>query len=127
MRLLLFLGGRAVITGGLNLGEFTAFYTYLLALLGPMRTVGLLLGLSQRATASGARIFEVLDREPAIVGKPGAGPLPEGSGHVELRSATLAYEDGAEPALRDVDLTVEAGTTIALVGATGRARRRSSA
>jgi ABC-type multidrug transport system fused ATPase/permease subunit len=119
LALLLFLGGRAVINGSLDLGQFTAFYTYLLALLGPMRTVGLLLGLSQRATASGARILEILDREPQIVGKPGAGPLPPGSGKVQLRGATLAYEDGAEPALRDVDLTVEAGTTIALVGATG--------
>jgi ABC-type multidrug transport system fused ATPase/permease subunit len=116
---LLFLGGRAVIDGRLDLGEFTAFYTYMLALLAPMRTVGMILGLSQRATASGARIFELLDREPQIVGAPGAGPLPPGSGRVELRGATLAYEEGAEPALRDVSLTVEAGTTIALVGATG--------
>jgi ATP-binding cassette subfamily B protein len=116
---LLFLGGRAVIDKRLDLGEFTAFYTYLLALLGPMRTVGLILGLSQRATASGARIFELLDREPAIVAAPGAGPLPPGSGRVELRDVTLAYEDGADPALRDVTLTVREGTTIALVGATG--------
>ncbi len=116
---LLFIGGRAVIDGRLDVGEFVAFYTYMLALLGPMRTVGMILGLSQRATASGARIFEILDREPAIVAKPGAGPLPAGSGRVELRAATLAYEDGGEPALRDVSLTVEAGTTIALVGATG--------
>jgi ABC-type multidrug transport system fused ATPase/permease subunit len=116
---LLFFGGRAVIDGTLDLGQFTAFYTYLLALLGPMRTVGLLLGLSQRATASGARIFEILDREPRIVAAPGAGPLPPGSGQVELRGATLAYEEGGEPALRDVTLTVQAGTTIALVGATG--------
>jgi ABC-type multidrug transport system fused ATPase/permease subunit len=116
---LLFLGGRAVIDKRLDIGEFTAFYTYLLALLGPMRTVGLILGLSQRATASGARIFELLDREPAIVAAPAAGPLPAGSGRVELRDVTLAYEHGADPALRDVTLTVQAGTTIALVGATG--------
>ena len=62
-------------------------------LLGPMRTLGMLLGLSQRATASGARIFEILDREPRIVAAPGAGPLPAGSGRVELRGATLAYEE----------------------------------
>jgi ATP-binding cassette subfamily B protein len=116
---LLFLGGRAVIDGRLDLGEFTAFYTYMLALLGPMRSIGWVLGLSQRATASGRRIFEILDRAPQIVAAPGAGPLPAGSGRVELRGATLAYEDGAEPALRDVSLTIEAGTTIALVGATG--------
>jgi len=116
---LLFLGGREVIDGSLDLGEFAAFYVYMLALLGPMRTVGMILGLSQRATASGARIFELLDREPSIVAAPGAVALPPGSGRVELRNATLAYEEGAEPALDDVTLTVEAGTTIALVGATG--------
>ncbi len=116
---LLFLGGRAVIDGRLDLGEFSAFYVYMLALLGPMRTVGMILGLSQRATASGARIFELLDREPQIVAAPGAVALPPGSGRVELKDATLAYEQGAEPALRDVTMTVEAGTTIALVGATG--------
>ncbi|MGI8728698.1 MAG: ABC transporter ATP-binding protein [Solirubrobacteraceae bacterium] len=116
---LLFFGGRAVIDGRMTLGEFTAFFTYMLALLGPMRTVGMLLGLSQRATASGRRIFEVLDREPSIVAAPDAGPLPAGSGRVELRGATLAYQEGDRPALDGVDLTVAAGTTIALVGATG--------
>jgi ABC-type multidrug transport system fused ATPase/permease subunit len=119
LALLLVLGGRAVISGRLSLGEFTAFYTYLLTLLGPVRTLGVLLGMSQRATASGARIFELLDREPRIVAAAGAGPLPPGAGRVELRGASLTYEGAAEPALNDVTLTVEAGTTIALVGATG--------
>jgi ABC-type multidrug transport system fused ATPase/permease subunit len=119
LALLLLLGGRAVIDGSLSLGEFTAFYTYLLALLGPVRTLGVLLGMSQRATASGARIFELLDREPRIVAAPDAGPLPAGTGRVELRGASLTYEDAGEPAVDDITLTVEAGTTIALVGATG--------
>jgi ABC-type multidrug transport system fused ATPase/permease subunit len=61
----------------------------------------------------------LLDRRPRIVAAPGAGPLPPGHGHVELRGVSLTYEGAAEPALRDVTLTVEAGTTIALVGATG--------
>jgi ABC-type multidrug transport system fused ATPase/permease subunit len=119
LALLLLLGGRAVIDGSLSLGAFTAFYTYLIALLAPVRTLGMLLGMSQRATASGARIFELLDREPQIVADPGAGPLPAGAGRVELRGASLTYEGAVEPALDDVTLTVEAGTTLALVGATG--------
>ncbi len=119
LALLLLLGGRAVIDGRLSLGAFTAFYTYLLALLGPVRTLGVLLGMSQRATASGARIFELLDREPRIVAAPDAGPLPAGNGRVELHGASLTYEEAGEPALDDVTLTVEAGTTLALVGATG--------
>jgi len=120
---LLLVGGRKVVDGSLTLGEFTAFYGYLLMLLAPVRTLGWTLGLAQRATASGARLFELLDRAPRIVAAPGATPLPEGSGRVELRDVTLAYGDEpdshAEAALRGVWLTVEAGTTIALVGATG--------
>ena len=67
LALLLIVGGRQVINGNTSLGDFTAFYTYLLALLGPMRSLGISLGLAQRATASGARLFQILDRAPELV------------------------------------------------------------
>jgi ABC-type multidrug transport system fused ATPase/permease subunit len=118
LAVILLVGGRQVVRGSLTLGDFTAFYAYLLMLLAPMRQLGIALGMAQRATASGARIFELLDREPRIVSPSGAPPLPEGTGRVELRHVTFAYE-GSPPALRDVDLVVETGTTVALVGATG--------
>lgn len=118
LAVVLFLGGRMVIDGTLSEGDFTAFYTYLLMLLAPMRTLGVSLGLAQRATASGARLFEVLDREPRIVSPPGAPPLPAGSGHVVFEHVSLQYEGAAEPALRDVTIDVPAGRTVALVGAT---------
>ena len=51
-------------TAPLTIGAFTAFYAYLLMLISPMRTLGYMLGAAQRATASGARIFQILDREP---------------------------------------------------------------
>jgi ATP-binding cassette subfamily B protein len=116
---ILFFGGRQVIRGDLTIGQFSAFYTYLLMLLSPMRTLGISLGMAQRATAAGARLFQILDREPRIVSRPGAGALPPGNGHIELRGVTLAYEGAKRPALRDVWLDVPAGTTVALVGATG--------
>jgi ABC-type multidrug transport system fused ATPase/permease subunit len=116
---ILLFGGRRVIDGQMTLGDFTAFYTYLLMLLVPMRSLGMSLGLAQRATASGTRLFQVLDRLPAITAKPGAGPLPAGNGRVELRDVTFSYEGAPGPALRDVSLDVAAGTTVALVGATG--------
>jgi ABC-type multidrug transport system fused ATPase/permease subunit len=119
LAVILLVGGRQVISGSLSLGDFTAFYAYLLMLIAPMRQLGVVLGLAQRATASGARMFELLDREPRIVTPPGAPPLPEGRGRVELRGVRFAYESANAPALRDIDLTVEAGTTVALVGATG--------
>jgi ATP-binding cassette subfamily B protein len=116
---ILFFGGRRVVDGSMSLGDFTAFYTWLLMLLAPMRMLGLALGMSQRATASGARLFEVLDRAPTIASPAEPTPLPAGHGHVELRGVTVHYEGASEPALRDVDLDVAAGTTVALVGATG--------
>ena len=66
LAVILLVGGREVIDGPLTLGAFTAFYAYLLMLISPMRTLGYMLGAAQRATASGARIFEVLDRAPQI-------------------------------------------------------------
>ena len=115
----LFLGGRQVIDGTITLGQFSAFYTYLLMLIGPMRTLGISLGMAQRATASGARLFQILDREPQITARPGAGPLPAGQGRVEFRDATLRYDGATRAAVSDVTLDVRAGITVAVVGATG--------
>jgi ATP-binding cassette, subfamily B, bacterial len=119
LAVILLFGGRQVINGTLSLGDFTAFYAYLLLLINPMRQLGVALSLAQRATASGARVFELLDREPRIVTPEGAPPLPAGQGRVELRGVRFAYEGAQGPALHDIDLVVEAGTTVALVGATG--------
>jgi ABC-type multidrug transport system fused ATPase/permease subunit len=119
LAVILLVGGRQVVNGTLTLGDFTAFYAYLLMLIGPMRQLGIALGLAQRATASGARLFEVLDREPRLLAPADARPLPEGRGRVELRDVTFSYESAAIASLRDVSLTVEAGSTVALVGATG--------
>jgi ABC-type multidrug transport system fused ATPase/permease subunit len=116
---ILFYGGRQVIRGELTIGQFSAFYTYLLMLLSPMRTLGISLSLAQRATAAGTRLFEILDRAPEVASPPDAPPLPAGNGRVQLRGVTLRYPGTTRPALRDVDLDVAAGTTVALVGATG--------
>jgi ATP-binding cassette subfamily B protein len=133
----LLLGGERVIHAHLDLGQFTEFYLYLNMLITPMRSLGVTLNLAQRATASGARIFQLLDREPHLLDAPGAPPLPAGNGHVRFEHVTLRYEDphdeltfaedldGANPAesgravLRDIDLDVPAGLTVALVGPTG--------
>src|SRR4051794_2630993 len=115
---LLFVGGRQAVNGSITIGDFVAFYGYVLMLTGPMRMFGIALGLAQRAVASGARLFEILDREPRLTSPPDAPPLPSGDGRVELRDVSFRYEGGAQ-VLGDIDLTVEAGRTVALVGATG--------
>jgi ABC-type multidrug transport system fused ATPase/permease subunit len=113
----LVVGGRQAINGTITVGEFVAFYGYVLMLTSPVRMLGFALGMAQRAVASGARVFEVLDREPRLVAPPSAPPLSPGGGRVELRGVTFAYDSGA-PVLRDVDLDVAAGRTVALVGGT---------
>jgi ABC-type multidrug transport system fused ATPase/permease subunit len=133
----LLVGGRSVIHAHLSLGQFSAFYFYLNMLISPMRSLGVTLGLAQRAAASGARIFQLLDREPRLTSAPGAPPLPAGNGRVEMRAVSLRYDDvdvfgaaysqrdearapvRARTVLREVDLDVAAGRTVALVGATG--------
>jgi ATP-binding cassette subfamily B protein len=128
------IGGEAVINANLTLGQFTAFYLYLNMLIGPMRSLGMTLGLAQRATASGARVFQLLDRDPQMRDADGARALPPGDGHVQLEHVTLRYESAAEdleasgphpPAessravLWDIDIDVRAGRTVAVVGPTG--------
>jgi len=116
---ILLFGGREVIEGSLSVGAFTAFYAYLLMLISPMQTLGYMLGAAQRSTASGARIFQILDREPQIVSPPDAPALPQGTGHVVMRGVGLTFEGTTHPALQDIDLDVPGGQTIALVGAMG--------
>jgi ATP-binding cassette, subfamily B, bacterial len=119
LALILLVGGREVIHGTLTIGAFTAFYAYLLMLISPMRTLGYMLSAAQRATASGARIFQVLDRAPSITAPEDAPALPEGSGRVTLSGVGLTFKGSSRPALRDIDLDIEAGSTVALVGAMG--------
>jgi ABC-type multidrug transport system fused ATPase/permease subunit len=116
--LVLLIGGRLVIEDQLNLGNFVAFYTYVWMLAGPTRALGVAMGMAQRAIASGNRMFEIIDREPAIKSPPGAPPLPAGGGAVSLRGVTLRYTDSTT-ALSDVDLEIEAGKVVALVGPSG--------
>ena len=123
--LVLLIGGRMVIEGNLSLGNFTAFYTYLVMLAGPLRMLGVAMGMAQRAVASGNRMFEIIDREPTIQSPADPVELPAGGGRVELRDVTLTYaaapssENEAVPALHDVSLEVDAGKTVALVGPSG--------
>ena len=131
--LVLLIGGRQVIDGNLSLGDFTAFYTYMVILAGPMRMLGVAMGMAQRAIASGNRLFEILDREPRIESPPEAPPLPAGGGRVRdargvaaLRRAQVGERrtpagraKRPSQALNGIDLEVEAGRTVALVGPSG--------
>ncbi|TMJ96953.1 MAG: ABC transporter ATP-binding protein [Actinobacteria bacterium] len=111
-------GGHRVVNGDLSLGSFVAFNVYLLNLVMPLRMLGMWIGTSQRAVASGERIFQVLDEPEEISDRPGAGPLPAGEGRLRFEHVTFGY-DPERPVLHDVDLEIEPGTTVALIGHTG--------
>jgi ATP-binding cassette subfamily B protein len=113
----LLVGGLQVVHGSTSAGHLTAFYVYVVLLSGPVRWLGMSLSMAQRAVASGNRMFEILDREPTMQSPPGAPTLPKGHGRVSLQRVTLRY-DGSEPALTGIDLEVEPGRTVALVGPT---------
>ena len=119
LAVVLLVGGRQVINGSLSLGDFTAFYTYLIMLIGPMRMLGTALGMSQRAIASGNRLFEVLDREPEIQSPPGAPELPPATAHVVLRDVSLRYGEARAGARPTSTSRSRAGKVVALVGPSG--------
>jgi ABC-type multidrug transport system fused ATPase/permease subunit len=114
----LLFGGRMVANGDLGLDAFFAFNVLALMLVMPLRMLGMWIGQAQRATASGERIFEVIDEPEEVSDPPGALDLPAGDGHVVFERASFGY-DRDRPVLEDIDLEIEPGRTIALIGHTG--------
>jgi ABC-type multidrug transport system fused ATPase/permease subunit len=115
---ILLVGGRMVAHGSLSVAGFVRFNLYLAMLITPLRSLGMWIGQAQRATASGERIFQVIDEPEEISDRPGAEALPPGPGRVVFQHVTFGY-DPDRPVLRDVDLELEAGKVVALIGHTG--------
>jgi ABC-type multidrug transport system fused ATPase/permease subunit len=111
-------GGRMVASGELALNSFFAFNVLILMLVMPLRMLGMWIGQAQRATASGERIFEVIDETEDVKDAPGARELPPGEGQLAFERAAFAYAPG-RPVLEEVDLEIAPGQTIALIGQTG--------
>lgn len=115
----LFFGGHRVIDGSLSLGSFVLFNFFVVLLIFPLRMLGMVIAAGQRASSAATRVAEILSTDPVIVDRPGARALPPGRGEVRFEHVSFAYGDGSIPVLDDFDLTIEAGTSVALVGATG--------
>ncbi len=116
--IVLLVGGRMVVNGDLSLGSFIFFNVLVVMLVMPLRMLGMWIGQAQRATASGERIFEVLDEPEEVTDRPDAVELPPGEGHVRFERVSFGY-DPQRPVLRDIDLELEPGRTVALIGHTG--------
>jgi len=107
-----------VANGTLGLDAFFAFNVLVLMLVMPLRMLGMWIGQAQRATASGERIFEVIDETEDVTDAPDARDLPPGDGHIVFESAGFEYTPD-RPVLERIDLEVAPGRTIALIGHTG--------
>jgi ABC-type multidrug transport system fused ATPase/permease subunit len=114
----LLVGARMVASGQLTVGGFIAFNLYLGMLIMPLRSLGMWVGQAQRATASGERIFQVMDEPEEIADRSDAVELPEGGGHLRFEGVGFEYTDG-RAVLHDIDLELAPGKTVALIGHTG--------
>jgi ABC-type multidrug transport system fused ATPase/permease subunit len=115
---ILLVGGWMVVHDELTVGEFFAFNLYVSLLIMPLRMLGMWIGQSQRATASGERIFQILDEPEEIADRPGAIDLPPGEGRIAFEHVGFGY-DPERPVLDDIDLAVEPGRSLAVIGHTG--------
>ncbi|HEY6836406.1 MAG TPA: ABC transporter ATP-binding protein [Gaiellaceae bacterium] len=114
----LLVGGRMVVHHTLPLADFFFFNLLVLMLVMPLRMLGMWIGQAQRATASGERIFEVMDAPEDVSERAGAGDLPPGPGRVSYRGVCFEYTAG-QSVLDGIDLELDAGTTVAVIGHTG--------
>jgi ATP-binding cassette subfamily B protein len=121
MVIVIWAGGLQAIQGELSLGQIVAFTNYLTTTMGPLMLMVMLANMWASGIASAKRIDEVLATDPAIQDAPDAVALPAGSpGRLVFERVSFAYGvEGAEPVLADIDLVVEPGQTVALLGATG--------
>jgi len=125
MVITLLAGGHQVLSGRINVGQFVAFSTYMIMLIWPIIAVGWVINIFQRGTASVKRIDEILKAEPVITDKRSALSSFEVEtvlkGEIEFRHLNFGYGETPDqtPVLRDINLKIPAGSSLAIVGPTG--------
>jgi ATP-binding cassette subfamily B protein len=117
--LIIWAGVPAAIRGEITVGEFTVFNMYLFRLIWPLIALGYVVNLYQRGTASLKRMNAILAVRPSIADAKGMTTQPAITGEIEFRNLTFQYHANDEPVLRDINLLITAGQTVAFVGRTG--------
>ena len=117
MAAVLWVGGLKVIEGELSAGELTQFLAFMSILLQPVRQIGMMINGYARGSATGGRLFAVLDIDPAIQDKPDAQPLEITQGTLEFHNVSFGYE--GEHTLNGVSFKAEPGHTVGIVGPPG--------
>lgn len=112
-------GGRLKIAGEITIGQFVQFTLYLGLLIWPMIALGWVINLFQRGMASMGRMEAIMSIEPEIRDSVTPARLREIGGEIEFRDLSFIYPGSSEPALRDINLRIASGQTVAFVGAVG--------
>ncbi len=116
--LIIWYGGNQVIQGILTVGSVVAFYFYLARLMGPVRMIGFMTSMFVRAIAAGNRVFDIMDAEVEVHDKEDALDITETSGYIIFKDVWFSY-DGTNMVLKEIDLDIKPGQTVAILGATG--------
>jgi ATP-binding cassette subfamily B multidrug efflux pump len=117
--LIIWYGGQLAARGEMTIGQFTEFNLYLARLIWPLIALGYVVNLYQRGTASLKRMNAIWAIQPTITDAEDVKPQAPIQGRIELRNLDFAYNEQDEPVLRNLNLTIEAGQTVAFVGRTG--------
>ena len=117
--LILWAGVPLAARGEITVGQFTEFNMYLFRLIWPLIAIGYVVNLYQRGTASWKRMQSIMNVRPTIADSHTVKQQPPIAGRIEFRDLTFRHHPTNEPVLRDINLTIEAGQTVAFVGRTG--------
>jgi ATP-binding cassette subfamily B protein len=115
----LLFGAFAVGNETMTLGGLVAFVSYLLMIVWPIESLGWILGMAEEAATAAERVFEVFDADPRVQDPSPARELSDTAGRVRFERVSFRYPGYGDWILRDVDLEIEPGETVALVGLTG--------
>ena len=112
-------GGYLVLDGQMPVGNFVAFFMFVNMVVQPFRVAGMIVNLFQRAAVASDRLFEVMDLEPEITNRP-SGKTPEYiTGHIAFNHLSYTYPGSQQPVLHDIELDVQPGETVAIMGRVG--------
>jgi len=117
--LIVWMGVPLAVRGDISVGDFTVFNMYLFRLIWPLIALGYVVNLYQRGTASLKRMNAIFAIKPTIKDIDGVKTQPPINGEIEFRNLTFAYHAAVEPVLKEINLTIPAGHTVAFVGRTG--------
>jgi ATP-binding cassette, subfamily B, multidrug efflux pump len=118
--IVVWMGGRLVAQGSITIGNIVEYVLYVSMMTWPVASLGFVITMIQRASASVSRLHKILDKEPDIAdGEQTDATITEVKGSIAFENVSFSYDDEQEPALRDINFALNPDETLAIVGRTG--------